>query len=138
MLADWPDARIKMFLTASGLRLRAREGTLITHGDYVPLTADGIGATHLIGFARCSGSKALLAIVPRLTRQLLPDTRSWPIGPAVWGDTRITLPSGLAGLSFRHVFTGAPIRATRHGDADGLLAADALRALPVALFWSDR
>jgi (1->4)-alpha-D-glucan 1-alpha-D-glucosylmutase len=138
LLADWPDARIKMFLTACGLRLRARERTLITHGDYVPLTVDGIGAAHLVGFARCLGSKALLTIVPRLTSQLLPDDRYWPIGPAVWGDTRITLPRGLAGRGFRHVFTGAQIKATRQGDAEGLLAADVLGALPVALFWSDR
>jgi (1->4)-alpha-D-glucan 1-alpha-D-glucosylmutase len=138
MLADWPDAGIKMFLMASGLRLRARERTLIAHGDYVPLAADNVGATHLIGFARRSGSKALLAIVPRLTSQLLPHDWHLPIGPTVWGDTRISLPRDLARRTFRHVFTGALIRATRQGDADGLLAADTLRSLPVALLWSDR
>jgi maltooligosyltrehalose synthase len=138
MLADWPDARVKMFLTAAGLRLRNREHRLVVHGDYVPLAADGIGATHLIAFARCSGSKALLAVVPRLTCQLLPVDRHLPIGPSVWGDTRITLPRGLAGQTFRHVFTGQQITSARLGGADGLRVADALRTLPVALLWSDR
>jgi (1->4)-alpha-D-glucan 1-alpha-D-glucosylmutase len=135
MLARWHDARIKMFLTACGLRLRARERALMLHGDYTPLAADGIGATHLLGFARCLDGKALLAVVPRLTAALLPPDQPLPTGAALWGDTRIALPRALAGRAFRQVFTGEPIRPA--GDAGGLRAADVLRTCPVALLWTD-
>jgi len=137
MLEGWHDARIKMFLTACGLRLRARERALMLHGDYRPLGADGIGATHLLGFARCLGGKALLAVVPRLTTTLLPPGEFLPIGAGVWGDTRIALPRELAARTFRQVLTGETVRPSLRGEAAGLLAADVLRTCPVALLWAD-
>jgi (1->4)-alpha-D-glucan 1-alpha-D-glucosylmutase len=134
MLAHWHDARIKMFLTACGLRLRARERALMLHGGYTPLAADGIGATHLLGFARDFEGKALLAIVPRLTAALLPGGEQLPIGAGLWRDTRIALPRTLEGRTFRQLFTG---EAVIPAGAGGLLAADVLRTCPVALLWAD-
>jgi (1->4)-alpha-D-glucan 1-alpha-D-glucosylmutase len=136
LLTDWHDGRIKMFLTACGLRLRARESELILHGGYVPLTADDIGSTHLIGFARRLAGKTLLAIVPRLTAGILPPDRSLPIGAPVWGNTRIALPRGFTAHAFRNVFTGEIVTPMMEEDAASLVAADVFRTCPVALLWS--
>jgi (1->4)-alpha-D-glucan 1-alpha-D-glucosylmutase len=137
LLADWHDGRIKMFLTACGLRLRARERELILHGEYVPLTADDIGSTHLIGFARRLEGKTLLAVVPRLTAGIRPPDRSLPIGAAVWGNTRIALPRGSSGRAFRNVFTGETVTPTIDEDAASIMGADVFSTCPVALLWSE-
>ncbi len=137
LLSDWHDGRIKMFLTACGLRLRSREGELILHGEYVPLTADDLGSAHVIGFARCLANRTLLAIVPRLTASLLPSTHTLPIGASVWGDTRIALPHGCEGRVFRNVFTAEKVTPVVHQDAVSIMAADVFRTCPVAMLWSD-
>ena len=137
LLTDWHDGRIKMFITACGLRLRSREGELILHGEYVPLTADDIGSTHLIGFARCLGETTLLAIVPRLTANILPPDRSLPIGAAVWGNTRISLRREFTGRRFRNVFTGEKVTPVVQDDALSIMGADVFRTCPVALLWSE-
>ncbi len=137
LLTGWDDGRIKMFITACGLRLRSREGEVILHGDYVPLTADEVGSSHLIGFARCLGNRTLLAVVPRLTATLLPSTHTLPIGAAVWGRTGIALPHGFAGRVFRNVFTGEKVTPVMQQDVVSIMAADVFRTCPVALLWSD-
>jgi (1->4)-alpha-D-glucan 1-alpha-D-glucosylmutase len=133
LLTYWHDGRIKMFLTACGLRLRAREGELILHGEYVPLTADAVGSAHLIAFARCLEDRTVLAVVPRLTASITPPDRLLPIGAAVWGTSRIALPGAFAGRAFRNVFTGERVAAMVQGDVVSILAAEVLRTCPVAL-----
>ena len=137
LLTYWHDGRIKMFLTACGLRLRAREGELILHGEYLPLTADDAGSTHVIGFARRLEERTLLAVVPRLTAGIVPADRSLPIGAAVWGSTRITLPGEFAGGAFRNVFTGEKVTPTVQDDVVSILAANVFRTCPVALLWAE-
>jgi (1->4)-alpha-D-glucan 1-alpha-D-glucosylmutase len=137
LLSDWHDGRIKMFLTACGLRLRSREGELILHGGYVPLTADDLGSSHVIGFARCLENRTLLAIVPRLTANLRPSGQTLPVGAAVWGRTRIALPHGCEGRVFRNAFTGEKVTPVVQPDAVSIMAADVFRTCPVALLWSD-
>jgi maltooligosyltrehalose synthase len=78
--------------------------------------------------------RILIAAVPRLMTHGLPEGRHIPIGRDVWKDTRITLPAESTASTYRHVFTGARMKA----DAAGSLpAADLFRTLPVALLVSD-
>jgi (1->4)-alpha-D-glucan 1-alpha-D-glucosylmutase len=133
LLANWPDARLKMFLMASALRLRGREVALFLHGEYAPLRAEGAGADRLVSFARSLGAKAAVVAVPRLTSERVLAHSQW--APCeIWEDTCVVLPSHLSGRRFRNLFTGGPVQAT-----DGRLAAATLfRACPVALLVAER
>jgi (1->4)-alpha-D-glucan 1-alpha-D-glucosylmutase len=130
LLADWPDARIKMFVMACALRLRRSESTLFIDGTYEPLRVEGAEAPHLLGFTRTLGQRRLIAAVPRLMNHQLPEGRQIPIGADVWKDTRLFLSADAAGATLRHVFTGARLKTD---ESRSLLAADLFRTCPVAL-----
>jgi (1->4)-alpha-D-glucan 1-alpha-D-glucosylmutase len=135
LLASWPDARIKMFVTACALRLRRRAPAVFIEGRYEALRADGPRASHVVGFARVHETMPVIVAVPRLMNQLLPAGRSLPTGADAWEGTRLVLPPGQAG-AFRHLFTGARIRA--HPSGEYLDAADVFRTCPVAILMSER
>jgi (1->4)-alpha-D-glucan 1-alpha-D-glucosylmutase len=131
LLDNWPDGRIKLFVTTCGLRFRRAHSELMLSGAYSPLRIEGPGADHLIAFARHNDSGTLLAIVPRLVTSLTPDDRSLPRGQQAWGSTNIVLPEPAAAGGFRHVLTGELIPATP------LMPAAALfRTSPVAMLWA--
>lgn len=121
LLREWHDGRIKLFITACGLRFRRQHAALMLHGEYLPLAADGPGADHVVGFARRARADALFAIVPRLTARL------------AWGATRIALPGTDASERYRHLLTGELIEVEHDGHNRFLRAADLFRTLPVAL-----
>jgi (1->4)-alpha-D-glucan 1-alpha-D-glucosylmutase len=132
LLANWEDGRIKLYLTARGLRCRRRHADLFTAGDYLPLTVTGARREHVCAFARRHGATWGLIVVPRLTARLtltgggepieppgteptpaaddLPPLRL-PLGLRVWGDTALTLPTD-APLRWRDVLSGAFVAAT--------------------------
>ncbi len=132
LLRDWPDARIKLLLTAATLRLRRRHLALFLDGDYRPLTPTGPAAGHLVALARVQGPIAVLAVVPRLPATLV----GWdhgeraPLGAATWADTVVPLPPDLADRAWHNVFTGDVVRA----EAGTLPVARALAELPWGLF----
>lgn len=135
LLAQWPDGRIKLLVTACGLRFRRAHAALLLGGGYVPLEADGIAADRLVAFARRDESGTLLVAAPRLVARLVTDNQPLPIGPDTWGESRILLPPEVRAAAYRHVITGewcepvAPDRAT-------VAVAAALRTSPVALLWA--
>jgi (1->4)-alpha-D-glucan 1-alpha-D-glucosylmutase len=130
LLDNWPDARIKMFVMACALRLRRRESALFIEGAYDPLRAEGAEASRVVAFARTLGDKTLIAAVPRVMNQRLPDGHRIPLGSAVWKDTRLFVPGSSQAYTFRHVLTGARLKPADDGS---MLAADVFRACPVAL-----
>jgi len=134
LLRHWPDARIKMFVTACALRLRRRDPILFLEGLYQPLRAEGVEAGRLIAFTRRLEDRTLIAVVPRLMNHGLPEGQRIPIGQDVWKDTAVILREESVTSIYRHVFSGARLKA----NADGSLsAADLFRALPVALLVSE-
>jgi hypothetical protein len=64
----------------------------------------------------------------------LPEGHQIPMGPEVWKDTRLFLPEELSGLTYRHVFTGARLKAD---DAGSVLASELFRTIPVGLLAND-
>jgi (1->4)-alpha-D-glucan 1-alpha-D-glucosylmutase len=132
LLRDWPDARIKLLLTAAGLRLRRRHLALFLDGDYRPLTPSGRAAGHLVALARVHGPLAVLAVVTRRPATLVGwDHRERvPLGPAAWAETAVLLPPDLAARSWHNVLTGEILRA----EGDWLPVAGALAELPWGLF----
>ncbi len=71
LFADMTDGRIKLFVTAEGLRLRRRTGGFFNHAAYAPLDFSGPFAGHAIGFVRRDGGHYAVALVPRLVRRFL-------------------------------------------------------------------
>lgn len=120
LLAGWRDGRIKMWLTAAGLRARHDAPGLFGAGGYEPLRAAGERADHVVAFARHAAGAWAIAAAPRLTCALT-DVGAFPTGDGVWAGTTIPLPAG-APVHWRNVFTDE-----RHEAGPGASG----RALPV-------
>ena len=133
LLASWPDGRVKLYLTARGLRLRHANPELFLHGDYVPLEADDVGKGHLIALMRRYGRHELVAVVPRLTRALMPPGLDVPVGASVWGTSRIPLPDDCRSAVYVDAITGETVKARALSGRVALSAAEVLRSSPVAL-----
>jgi (1->4)-alpha-D-glucan 1-alpha-D-glucosylmutase len=101
LLQNWPDGRIKMFLTQRALQFRNEHVDLFRSGNYLPLPASGTFADHCIAFARQLDRHAVIVIVPRISSRVgFP-----PIGDR-WKDTTIELPEGFPLERWRQVITG--------------------------------
>jgi (1->4)-alpha-D-glucan 1-alpha-D-glucosylmutase len=132
MLAHWRDGRIKLLLTAAGLRLRRDKPELFLEGDYLPLETDITVAGNAIAFARLHGGDAVLLVAPRLCARLLGGDLRPPLGES-WKTSRVLLPPPLAGCSFRHELTGAEIRPTIAGDQAWLFVGQICEHVPVGI-----
>ncbi len=121
------DGRAKLLLLREGLRWRRREPELLRDGEYLPLTATGEHASHLIAFARRAGERAAICVAPRLVMKLLDEG-----GGAIAWSAEVTLPSALAGR-YTDVVTGRAVDARR----GPLAAAELLAGFPVALLRRD-
>ena len=109
---------MKLYLTSRALACRAAYPDLFARGEYIPLAAEGAAADHVVAFARRDAENEFIMAVPRLvvglTRKELVD----PIGPEVWGDTRLLLPDAEPGTRYRDVFSGETIKVV--GSDDGV------------------
>ena len=133
MLEEWEDGRIKMLVTAALLRLRRRRRSLFESGSYLPLRVEGAAADHAVALARCDGSEAIIAVVPRLLAGFAGADGTRPWRAAVWQDTRVVLPAEIRGLSYAEVLTGR----RRAASADGALCLGALfECCPVSVLVS--
>ena len=127
MLERWRDGAIKQAVIQATLGLRRAQPSLFSEGKYLPLTATGPAARHVVSFARVVGATTAIVVVPRLPATLAGAGR-FPTGSEIWGDTALQLLS-LAGGSLTDVLTGATISAQ-----DPLLpVGDVLATLPVAV-----
>jgi len=135
LLAHWYDGRIKLLVTTFGMRFRHEHPALMLDGAYTALEIEGMGADHVVAFARHDDSGTLLVVVPRLVVPLVSEERPLPIGPDVWGSSRITLPAVARATRYRHVITGEWCEAAG-SDHSSLPMAAALRSCPVALLWA--
>jgi (1->4)-alpha-D-glucan 1-alpha-D-glucosylmutase len=136
LLEHWEDGRIKLLVTAIGLRFRRRHAQVVLDGAYVPLQPEGEAADSLVAFARRHASGTLLAAVPRLAGALTQDGQRLPLGEPAWASTRIPLPGLLPAARYRHLMTGETIEAAREPDRSVVLARDVFCTSPVALLWA--
>jgi (1->4)-alpha-D-glucan 1-alpha-D-glucosylmutase len=133
MLTNWTDGRIKLFLTALGLRLRRAHADLFLSGDYLPLPAQIAVAGDVVAFARRSGRAVLVVVAPRLVTKLV--NLELPIGD-VWGTSTIRLSDDLAGR-YRNLATGETLAAHKDEAGTSLALSEVLRECPVALLWRE-
>jgi len=141
LLRNRSDGRVKMFVMARGLAVRARMRRVFEEGDYVPVTTSGARRDHLFAFARSHGNDMAITCVPRLVASLIPDLSVPPVGSAVWADTRIELPEPVSTIgprSFTNVYTGAVTRSEIVDGRETLAASAVFADLPVAILapWS--
>jgi (1->4)-alpha-D-glucan 1-alpha-D-glucosylmutase len=81
ILDQWHDGRVKLAVTAAGLRFRRDHPEVVLQGEYLPPRTEGTGEDHLVAFARRHSSGTLVAAVPGLAASLAsPD--SLPLGEA--------------------------------------------------------
>jgi (1->4)-alpha-D-glucan 1-alpha-D-glucosylmutase len=136
LLAHLPDGRIKLYVIYQTLRLRRAHEEVFARGEYVPLEAVGARRDHVCAFARSAGSQAVLVIVPRLVARLGEGAERPPLGPDVWGKTRLLLPPQLAGRHYRNLFTGEELSPGGQEESSESLLGTLLGRFPVALLWS--
>jgi (1->4)-alpha-D-glucan 1-alpha-D-glucosylmutase len=133
LLAHWRDGRIKLFLTACGLRFRRDHRELFLAGDYLPLEVDVTVPADLVVFARRRQEQTVIAVAPRLVASVTSSDRPFPVGGESWKTSRILLPADLHARTFRNVFTGEEVRAVSHREQAWIFAGEALRTCPVAM-----
>jgi (1->4)-alpha-D-glucan 1-alpha-D-glucosylmutase len=100
LLQNWPDGRIKVFLTQRALRFRNEQVELFRSGNYLPLRTIGACADSCLCFARQLDQGSIIVIVPRLSSRIgFP-----PIGEH-WRDTVVELPENLPLQRGREIFS---------------------------------
>jgi (1->4)-alpha-D-glucan 1-alpha-D-glucosylmutase len=133
LLATVPDGRIKAYVVHQTLSFRRRHGDLFARGAYLPLEVTGAKRDNVCAFARSAGDTVVLVVVPRLVARLTGGAEQAPLGPEVWGTTRLLLPPQLAGRRYRDVFTGEVLEPGSDRASPGPLVGSVLGQFPVAL-----
>ena len=124
LLRNWPDGRIKMFLTQRLLQFRHEHADLFRRGNYLPLPARGTFADCCVSFGRELDGEWIIVIAPRLSSRLgFP-----PIG-GKWKDTTVELPDSLSLKNVRDLFTCRSVPL----DGRRLNIADVLSVFPFAV-----
>ncbi len=125
------DGRLKLYVITEVLQLRRKNPDLFTTGDYVPLTAVGVGQKSVCAFARRASAAAAIVVAPRLTAGLGASPGAPPISRA-WRDTALRLPDDLAEMAWSNIYTGESINA----NSGAVQLADVLASFPVAVLVS--
>ncbi|MEP6809345.1 MAG: malto-oligosyltrehalose synthase, partial [Chthoniobacterales bacterium] len=124
LMQNWPDGRIKLFLTQRLLHFRRAHAALFQHGNYAPLPVHGTHAASCLAFAREHEGQWIVVLAPRLTARVgFP-----PLGDA-WQDTAVELPEAAAYGAATDLFTGQPLQL----EGRILRLSSALATLPFAL-----
>ena len=124
LMQNWPDGRIKMFLTRQVLQFRRKHVDLFQRGEYLPLAASGTFAECCVSFARRLGNQWIVVIAPRLSSRIgFP-----PVGDP-WKDTALELPETLPLENAHNLFTCRNL----HHEGRLISIAGAMPTLPFAV-----
>jgi (1->4)-alpha-D-glucan 1-alpha-D-glucosylmutase len=132
LLHNWPDGRIKLFLSNKALEFRRRHADLFLKGDYVPVYASGRMVQHVCAFLRTYKKESVLVAVPRFTTAIT-HTGEFPLGPRTWRKNGLGLPPR-SPRQWKHVLTGERIKSG--AGARGLLLSNVFGQFPVALLYA--
>jgi len=137
-LDDWPDGRVKLLITAAGLRLRRDHPETFLSGAYVPLETDSTVPAGLVAFARVpEQGPAVIAVAPRLVAKLMGPDLEWPIGQA-WKTSRVLLPETLKERRFKNIVSGRAAPVATGSERAWIFAGQALEHCPAALLVEHR
>jgi len=144
LLDDWPNERLKMFLTWRALDYR-RQHARVFDGNYQPLVAEGPRKSNVFAFSRAADDAFAICVVPRLASAAWqtqpssdnPSPAGWPMADW-WQDTVLKLPDE-SPAGWRHVMTGKRQKTTKQADGSRILdVSELLRSFPVALLAAER
>ena len=130
------DGRVKLYVVHRGLAARRELPRLFATGAYLPMEAQGERAEHVIAFARQSGDRVAVAVVPRLATRLGKGPEALPLGEEAWGESWLPLPTGITARRFDHCFTGERLEPLERDGRPGLPLAGVFANFPVALLLS--
>jgi (1->4)-alpha-D-glucan 1-alpha-D-glucosylmutase len=136
LLANWQDGRIKLLLTAAGLRLRREMPDVFLSGSYLPLETDLTVKAGVSAFARLHGSDAALFAAPRLAASITGPERPLPLGGEPWKTSRILLPPELRSRTFTNVVTGAELHPATTDTEAWLFVGELFEDAPFAILRS--
>ncbi len=132
-LESWQDGRIKLLVTAAGLRLRQQMPELFLGGDYLPLDTDVTVRGGAVAFARVHGDDAAIFAAPRLCVPLTDAEHPLPLGGDCWKTSRLMLPPQLGGRVFRHEITGAEVRPIVAGQEAWMFLGQVFETVPLGI-----
>jgi (1->4)-alpha-D-glucan 1-alpha-D-glucosylmutase len=124
LMRNWPNGRIKMFLTQRLLQFRREHVDLFQRGEYLPLGASGTFAECCVSFARRLGDQWIVVIAPRLSSRI-----GFPPIAERWKDTTLEFPETLSLEHAHNLFTCRKL----HHESRRISIADALPILPFAV-----
>ncbi len=124
LMRNWPDGRIKMFLTQRLLQFRREHVELFQRGEYLPLGASGTFAECCVSFARRLGDQWIVVIAPRLSSRI-----GFPPIAERWKDTMLEFPETLSLEHAHNLFTCRKL----HHEGRVVAVADTLSILPFAV-----
>ena len=133
LVAQWPDGRIKLYVTHRGLGLRRERAQIFRRGAYQPLVASGDRAEHVIALSRGQGPDAVVSVVPRLSARLTDFSGQFPLGEGVWGDTWIALGDPAQAGVYRDRFSGLTVATEARESGPVLPVGTLFGSLPVAM-----
>ncbi|MBI3862922.1 MAG: malto-oligosyltrehalose synthase [Planctomycetia bacterium] len=131
-LALRADGRIKLYVIRQLLNFRREHPDLFTTGQYLPLDLEGNRRESVCAFLRRQSDVSLVVAAPRLVAGLAGESGAPPVGSAIWDDTRLVLPKGLAGGRFVDLFTGRILTPVGDGDSQSLPLASVFESFPIA------
>ncbi len=131
LLENWPDGRIKLYVTWKSLEVRRALPEVFLDGPYIPLPCSGRRAGHVLAYARQKGEDWVVVVLPRLISQITPGGTP-PLGRRVWGGTEIELPAG-APTRWHNTLTGEEIPVETKRRRKSLPLSSLLKRFPLAL-----
>lgn len=131
LLREWRDGRIKQFVIARILQLRATSPQLFAAGDYSGVEAEGGESARIVAFRRnLADGSGMLVLVPRLCSTFMSDEGSMTVSAAAFEGMRLPLQGLPDGAVVTDTFSTKKVPIER----DGFIKLDTLLdTLPVAL-----
>jgi len=131
LLREWRDGRIKQFVIARILQLRATSPQLFAAGDYSGVEAEGGESARIVAFRRnLADGSGMLVLVPRLCSTFMSDEGSMTVSAAAFEGMRLPLQGLPDGAVVTDAFSTKKVPIER----DGFIKLDTLLdTLPVAL-----
>jgi (1->4)-alpha-D-glucan 1-alpha-D-glucosylmutase len=133
LLAHSHDGRIKLYTIYRTLNYRRSHEAFFRDAAYVPLSAEGGRAAHVVAFGREVGQGQVIVVAPRLAATLAGDAERPPVGEEIWQDTRLMLPAAWRGAAYRNLFTDEIARGDANGEHPTLQLSTVLGRFPVAV-----
>lgn len=128
------DGRLKTFVTWSLLELRRAAPELFSKGGYEAVPVTGPQADHLIAYRRMHQGQEIVVAVARWQATLAGGAQVAALGEAVWQDTGLQLPAGVAAGVYRDVLTGQQLTIPEEaGEGRKLGVGELFASLPLAV-----